>query len=237
MPDESVSARPWLLIEEWLPIAEIGEESVRERRSMTALPPTRIARSSFTCWGFTVIRWRAGVGSTRRNEAARGSRAKHTVTKEHLHVPRRRKHPVRGVSAWFGSWTRCTKEQIKLALKNKTIRLLICNDAAGEGLNLQYTGVLVNYDLPWNPMKVEQRIGRIDRIGQQHPIIRVINLAYKDAVEADVYFALGQRINLFQGIVGKVRTTPQAEVFDDHCDSHLFLIGADWHSLAVLVAP
>jgi ERCC4-related helicase len=104
-----------------------------------------------------------------------------------------------------GSWTRCTKEQIKLALKNKTIRLLICNDAAGEGLNLQYTGVLVNYDLPWNPMKVEQRIGRIDRIGQQHPIIRVINLAYKDTVEADVYFALGQRINLFQGIVGKLQ--------------------------------
>ena len=104
-----------------------------------------------------------------------------------------------------GSWTPCSKEQIKLALKDKSVRLLICTDAAGEGLNLQYCGVVVNYDLPWNPMKVEQRIGRIDRIGQKYEVIRVINLAYKDSVEADVYFALGQRINLFQGIVGKLQ--------------------------------
>jgi hypothetical protein len=54
-------------------------------------------------------------------------------------------------------------------------------------------------------MKVEQRIGRIDRIGQNYPVIRVVNLAYKDTVEADVYFSLGQRINLFQGIVGKLQ--------------------------------
>jgi superfamily II DNA/RNA helicase len=64
---------------------------------------------------------------------------------------------------------------------------------------------VVNYDLPWNPMKVEQRIGRIDRIGQKHDVIRVINLAYKETVEADVYFRLGERINLFQGIVGKLQ--------------------------------
>jgi len=104
-----------------------------------------------------------------------------------------------------GFWTACTKERIKLALKDKQVRILVCTDAAGEGLNLQYTGVVVNYDLPWNPMKVEQRIGRIDRIGQAYPTIRVINLAYKDTVEADVYFALGRRINLFQGIVGKLQ--------------------------------
>ena len=104
-----------------------------------------------------------------------------------------------------GFWTMCSKEAIKLALKNKSVRLLICTDAAGEGLNLQFCGVVANYDLPWNPMKVEQRIGRIDRIGQAYPVIRIINLAYQDTVEADVYFALGQRINLFQGIVGKLQ--------------------------------
>ena len=71
------------------------------------------------------------------------------------------------------------------------MRLLVCTDAAGEGLNLQFCGVLVNYDLPWNPMKVEQRIGRIDRIGQKYPVIRVINFAYKDTVEEDVFFTLG----------------------------------------------
>jgi ERCC4-related helicase len=104
-----------------------------------------------------------------------------------------------------GMWTSCGKEKIKQALKEKSIRLLVCTDAAGEGLNLQFCGVIVNYDLPWNPMKVEQRIGRVDRIGQDNKVVRVINFAYKDTVEADVYFALGQRINLFQGIVGKLQ--------------------------------
>ena len=104
-----------------------------------------------------------------------------------------------------GFWSECTKEQIKQRLKSKGIRFLVCTDAAAEGLNFQFCGVVVNYDLPWNPMKVEQRIGRIDRIGQKFPKIRVINLAYRETVEADVYFALGHRINLFEGLVGRLQ--------------------------------
>jgi ERCC4-related helicase len=104
-----------------------------------------------------------------------------------------------------GFWTECTKEQIKQRLKANAIKFLACTDAAAEGLNFQSCGVVVNYDLPWNPMKVEQRIGRIDRIGQRYEKIRVINLAYNDTVEADVYFALGKRINLFQGLVGRLQ--------------------------------
>ena len=46
--------------------------------------------------------------------------------------------------------------------------VLLCNDAAAEGLNFQFCGALINYDMPWNPMRVEQRIGRIDRLGQEH---------------------------------------------------------------------
>jgi hypothetical protein len=65
--------------------------------------------------------------------------------------------------------------------------------------------VLANYDLPWNPMKVEQRIGRIDRLGQVRPKVRILNFAYKDTVEADVFFAVGERIQLFQGIVGRLQ--------------------------------
>jgi len=104
-----------------------------------------------------------------------------------------------------GQWQSCTKEQIKQRLNEGKIKILLCTDAAAEGLNFQICGVLVNYDLPWNPMKVEQRIGRIDRIGQRFPKIRIINLAYKDTVEADVYFALGERIQLFEGLVGKLQ--------------------------------
>ena len=104
-----------------------------------------------------------------------------------------------------GQWVPCSKEEIKRRLRDRQVRLLVCTDAAGEGLNLQFAGVLVNYDLPWNPMKVEQRIGRIDRLGQPRPVIRVLSFAYKDTVEQDVFFTVGNRINLFQGIVGRLQ--------------------------------
>lgn len=104
-----------------------------------------------------------------------------------------------------GRWQPCAKEQIKRRLRAGEIQILLCTDAAAEGLNFQVCGVLVNYDLPWNPMKVEQRIGRIDRIGQRYATIRIINLAYDGTVEADIYFALGKRIKLFEGLVGKLQ--------------------------------
>jgi len=81
----------------------------------------------------------------------------------------------------------------------------LCTDAAAEGLNFQFCGALINYDMPWNPMRVEQRIGRIDRLGQRFPEIRIINLHYEDSIEADVYRALGSRIDLFQAVVGKLQ--------------------------------
>jgi ERCC4-related helicase len=104
-----------------------------------------------------------------------------------------------------GHWIPCSKEEIKRRFRDRRVRLLVCSDAAGEGLNLQAAGVLANYDLPWNPMKIEQRIGRIDRLGQQRPQVKILNFAYKDTVEADVYFAVGERIQLFQGIVGRLQ--------------------------------
>lgn len=104
-----------------------------------------------------------------------------------------------------GYWVPCSKEEIKRRLRDKQVRLLVCTDAAGEGLNLQFAGVLANYDLPWNPMKIEQRIGRIDRLGQERPVVRVLNFAYKDTVEQDVFFTVGTRINLFHGIVGRLQ--------------------------------
>ena len=109
---------------------------------------------------------------------------------------------VRDVS---GRWQAVSKEEIKRRLREREVRLLICTDAAGEGLNLQTCGLLINYDLPWNPMKVEQRIGRIDRIGQRYETVRVVNLGYADTVETDVYFSLNNRINLIQGLVGKMQ--------------------------------
>ena len=104
-----------------------------------------------------------------------------------------------------GHWVPCSKEEIKRRLRDRQVRLLVGTDAAGEGLNLQFAGVVINYDLPWNPMKIEQRIGRVDRLGQERPVVRVLNFAYRDTVEQDVFFTVGTRINLFHGIVGRLQ--------------------------------
>ena len=65
---------------------------------------------------------------------------------------------------------------------SRDVRILVSTDAGGEGLNLQFCHVIVNFDMPWNPMRVEQRIGRVDRIGQPH-IVRAINFVLEDTVE------------------------------------------------------
>jgi hypothetical protein len=72
-------------------------------------------------------------------------------------------------------------------------QVLISTDAGGEGLNLQFCHVIVNYDLPWNPMKLEQRIGRVDRIGQKH-VVRALNFALKDTVELRVREVLEEKL-------------------------------------------
>lgn len=98
-----------------------------------------------------------------------------------------------------------TREDTKRFFKEGKAEILLCTDAAAEGLNFQFCGALVNYDMPWNPMRVEQRIGRIDRLGQQFENIRIVNLHYEDTVEADVYLALQSRIKLFTEVIGKLQ--------------------------------
>ena len=88
--------------------------------------------------------------------------------------------------------------------------MLVCTDAAAEGLNLQNCGSLFNYDMPWNPMKVEQRIGRIDRSGQRRHEVRIRHFMYEGTVEADVYAALGDRIDWFETVVGDLQPILQA---------------------------
>ena len=104
-----------------------------------------------------------------------------------------------------GDWQVITREATKQRFRDGVAEIMVCTDAAAEGLNFQFCGALVNYDMPWNPMRVEQRIGRIDRLGQVYPEIRIVNLHYKDTVEADVYQALRQRIDLFQSFVGRLQ--------------------------------
>jgi Helicase conserved C-terminal domain len=74
-----------------------------------------------------------------------------------------------------------------------------------EGLNLQAAGALINFDLPWNPSKVEQRIGRVDRIGQEQPVLPIVNLYLQDSVDERVYRALATRCGLFETFVGPMQ--------------------------------
>ncbi|MAK49100.1 MULTISPECIES: helicase-related protein [unclassified Marinobacter] len=78
---------------------------------------------------------------------------------------------------------------------SQDVRVMISTDAGGEGLNLQFCHVIVNFDMPWNPMRLEQRIGRVDRIGQPH-IVRAINFVLADTVEYRVRDVLEQKLAL-----------------------------------------
>lgn len=83
-------------------------------------------------------------------------------------------------------------------------RVLLASEVASEGLDLQFCRVLVNYDLPWNPMKVEQRIGRLDRIGQKAPIITIWNLFYEDTIDSRIYRRLYERLDIFKRALGEL---------------------------------
>ncbi len=104
-----------------------------------------------------------------------------------------------------GTWRRITRDDARRRFRDRAADVLLCTDAAAEGLNFQFCGALVNYDMPWNPMRVEQRIGRIDRLGQEHSTIRIVNLHYEGTVETDVYLAVRERIRLFETVVGPLQ--------------------------------
>lgn len=94
------------------------------------------------------------------------------------------------------------REEVKERFLRGEVDVLVCTDAAAEGLNLQTADLLVNFDLGWNPMKVEQRIGRIDRIGQRHSDIFVLNLCYAGSAEEIVYGRLLKRLADANLVVG-----------------------------------
>lgn len=80
-------------------------------------------------------------------------------------------------------------------------RIMISTDAGGEGLNLQFCHIVINYDLPWNPMRIEQRIGRVDRIGQKK-IVRAINFIYEDSIEYRVREVLENKLAIILDEIG-----------------------------------
>jgi superfamily II DNA or RNA helicase len=92
------------------------------------------------------------------------------------------------------SFTAVERESIKAAVKAREIRLVLATEAASEGLNLQTLGTLINVDLPWNPARLEQRLGRIKRIGQLRHTVDMLNLVYGGTQDERVYRAISRRM-------------------------------------------
>jgi superfamily II DNA or RNA helicase len=125
----------------------------------------------------------------------------------------------RGISvvSLNGSMDLSERKKVQAAFASDT-RILISTDAGGEGLNLQFCHVIVNYDMPWNPMRMEQRIGRVDRIGQQH-IVRALNFVLEDTVEHRVREVLEAKLQIILEEFGVDKTS---DVLDSSAANHLF---------------
>ncbi len=99
------------------------------------------------------------------------------------------------------------REEIKAAVKDRRVRLVLATDAACEGLNLQTLGTLINVDLPWNPSRLEQRLGRIKRFGQARRSVDMLNLVYAETQDERVYRALSRRMKDRYDIFGGLPDT------------------------------
>lgn len=95
-----------------------------------------------------------------------------------------------------------------------SVRLLISTEVLSEGVDLQFCETIINYDLPWNPMRVEQRIGRIDRIGQRSDVIHIFNISCSGTVEDRVLSRLYERIDIFKRSIGNINDILGKEIED-----------------------
>ena len=97
---------------------------------------------------------------------------------------------------------------------NPNAHILLSSEVGSEGLDLQFCNSMVNYDLPWNPMVVEQRIGRIDRFGQKSPVVNIYNIVVADSIQEDIYIRLLDRIGIFKGTIGDMEAILDAPFKD-----------------------
>lgn len=116
-----------------------------------------------------------------------------------------------------GGFKRGKKDWMR-ELFQKNAQVLIATEAGGEGINLQFCNHIINFDLPWNPMRLEQRIGRIHRLGQEKDVM-IYNFATKETVEEHIMKLLYEKIHLFEKVIGDlddILTKLQFGSIDDH---------------------
>lgn len=96
-----------------------------------------------------------------------------------------------------------------------SIEVLLSSEVGSEGLDMQFCNCLVNYDLPWNPMVIEQRIGRIDRFGQESPKVNIFNIVVTDTIVEDIFSRLLERIGIFRHSIGDLEAILDKELEQD----------------------
>lgn len=121
-----------------------------------------------------------------------------------LYLKNRLQNDTFKVGLIFGGIDINERNKIIDRFKNNEFQILLSSEVGSTGLDMQFCDRIVNYDLPWNPMVVEQRIGRIDRIGQQSELINIFNFIYKDTIEEQIYTRLFNRIGLFNEALGNL---------------------------------
>ncbi len=114
-----------------------------------------------------------------------------------------------------GDSVTCKRDSLKEMVAEHQIRIMVATDAACEGLNLQTLGTLVNIDLPWNPTRLEQRIGRIKRFGQKRDMVDMLNLVNEQTVDEKIYDRLSERMRDRYDLFGSVPDTIKTEWIDD----------------------
>lgn len=122
-----------------------------------------------------------------------------------------------------GGFKRGKKDWMKELFKNRA-QVLIATEAGGEGINLQFCHNIINYDLPWNPMRLEQRIGRIHRLGQEHDV-HIYNMATRGTVEEHILKLLYEKINLFEKVIGdldEILTKLEIKNFEEHIQDIMY---------------
>jgi len=112
-----------------------------------------------------------------------------------------KKHDISAVP-YRGGMNRGKKDWMMDLFKRRA-KVLVATEAGGEGINLQFCNHMINFDLPWNPMRVEQRIGRVHRLGQTRDV-HIHNLSTKGTIEEHILMLLHEKINLFESVIGEL---------------------------------
>ncbi|WP_127580045.1 DEAD/DEAH box helicase [Paenibacillus koleovorans] len=161
-----------------------------------------------------------------------------------------KEHNVTAVS-YRGGMNRGKKDWMMDLFRNRA-QVMVATEAGGEGINLQFCHNIVNFDLPWNPMRVEQRIGRVHRLGQTENV-NIFNLSTRGTIEEHILSLLHEKINMFEMVIGGLdvilermekRTSLESSLFriiaesgsDDEVRRHMDRLGQSFHEAADEVA-